>query len=116
MTSYRYRWVSYWTRGGLDNEADARARKRGWEPCPTDELPPFRSVAEDWIPFDRLIADFRLYRMPTADYDAMIAARPTTDDQLQAEFKAFQTRLNSIAGGKGIVEVHAESYVDDGNR
>ncbi len=101
MPGYAYKWVSYTLNGEHDTYSQKRAVKRGWRPCPPAELPPIKALGLPHPDFRKSMRDFRLYRMPTEDHATMIAARPTTDQQLAAEFARFQTTLAALNAESG---------------
>lgn len=107
---YAYKWVSYLIDGRFDADAARRASKRGWEPCPPDQLPSLASVldisTDDDQLFRKWMRDFRLYRM-TSEAHAQLKAelQRKVDEQLQEEFERFQHGLASIAANAGLDEI-----------
>lgn len=112
MSGWRYKWVSYMSGGEFDRRAADKAMARGWRPVPVAELPRLVDVLDssafDTDLFTRWMRDFRLYRMTAEDHATLLASRPSTDQQLDAEFARFQHSLMTIAGGEGLTEIFWE--------
>lgn len=75
MTDYAYKLVSLNMRDQVDWTSMKRARDKGWEPVPLDEMPDPVPNPLDMTP--EQMANFKLCRMPKDKRDTIVAERET---------------------------------------
>lgn len=83
MTDYAYKLVSLNMHDQIDWASMKRARDKGWEPVPLDEIPDPVPNPLDMTP--EQMANFKLCRMPEDKRDTMVAERERLNAALDAK-------------------------------
>lgn len=125
MTDYRYKWVSAVLLGEPDQAALARAKAKGWELVPIDEVPP--DVLPPMIERPDV---FQLHRMPDEVVRAeererhaynLHMARPETHIAIaNANIRAYKEELTEETGrddvGQGWSEIGGSGTSAEGTK